>query len=500
MVWFAAGNESPGYAMMLRFGEWLPDLPDLENPGALEALNCVPLTKISYGPWFALQEAGDALTARCQGAFSARGTDGTVFVTAGDATKLYQWSGSAWSDVSQAATTYACATEDMWQFTQFGNTVIAVNGTDSPQKWTIASSTAYADLGGSPPVGRFVCTIKDFVQIGRISTAKNRVTWSEINDAEGWTDGTNQSDSQDLPEGGQVMGMVGGEFGTVFMEHSIYRQTYVGAPAVFQFDRISENIGCVAENSIAAYQSLIFFLSSDGFNMMLGGQEIRPIGDQKIDRFFWSDVNQAYLYRVQGIVDPVKRRYVVCYPSNSSSDGTPDSVLFYSWTLDRWSHASQSMDYLFSFLSNQGYNTDTIDTVITNTDATTFLIDSSQFLGSGQASFAAFSTNKKVATFEGASLAATIDTTEAQLTPGGRTFVREVWPKVDGGTVTVALGTRDLPGGSIVWSSDVSANSVGFCPVRSNARYHRARVKIAAGGTWTHAQGIDGVFDNAGMY
>lgn len=486
---------------MIRFGPWLPDLPELENPGALEAKNVMPETENSYGPVNALQEIGDALTARCQGGGSFRGIGGTVFVTAGDATKLYKWSGSAWSDVSRlVGGAYSTATEDMWQFTQFGDTVIAVNGTDAPQKWPIGSASNYAALGGSPPVGRFVTTIRDFVQIGRIAAAKNRVHWSSINNAEAWTVGTSQCDLQDIPEGGQVMGQVGGEYGVIFMERSIYRQTYIGAPAVFQFDRIGEHVGCAAENSITPHENIIFFLDADGFYLLKGGSELVPIGDQRVDRYFWNDVNQSFLYRVVGIVEPIRKRWIVAYPSNASSSGTPDKLLIYSFALDRWSRAEMTLDYLMMFLSNQGYHTDNIDTVITNTDATAFRIDSNQFLGLGGEKLGAFTTNKKLATFEGAALEATADTTEAQISPGRQTFVREVWPKCDGGTVSVALGTRDLPTSGVTWSADTAVNTVGFAPFRNRARYHRARVKVAAGGSWTHLQGVDPAVRPEGKY
>jgi hypothetical protein len=488
---------------VIRFGPWLPDLPEFENPGALEAKNVVALTQNSYGRINDLEEVGTALTARCQGGGAFRGIGGTVFNTAGDATKLYTWDGDSWNDISRTAGgAYAVASSDMLQFTQFGDTVIAVNGTDAAQKYTIASSTNYAALGGSPPVGRFVCTIRDFVQIGRISGAKNRVQWSAINNAEGWTVGTDQSDLQDIPEGGQVMGMVGDGSGQgrVIMEGSVYSQTYIGSPAIFQFDKISSQLGCCAENSISTYEQSVFFLAWDGFHMIGPDRSISPIGDQQIDDYFWADVNQAFLFRVQGIVEPLNKRYIVGYPSNNSSTGLIDKLLIYSFTLGRWSRAEMSLEYMMPFLSSVGYNTDTIDAVIGNTDATSFLVDTNQFLGLGGAALAAFTPNHIIATFSGATLEALVDTTEAQITPGRQTFVREVWPYCDGGTLSMYLGTRDKPTDAVSWSSEVSMNTVGFCPFRSRARFHRGRVKVAAGGTWTHLQGIQPVGRAEGMY
>jgi hypothetical protein len=38
----------------------------------------------------------------------------------------------------------------------------------------------------------------------------------------------------------------------------------------------------------------------------------------------------------------------------------------------------------------------------------------------------------------------------------------------------------------------------GSVPVRASGRYVRANVKIAAGSTWTHAQGVDLVASRGG--
>lgn len=486
---------------ILGFNEWLPDQATLENPGANEAKNVIPRTLASYGPVQALQEVGNALTAYCQGAGSYRGIAGTVFVTAGDATKLYKYTSGAWSDVSRlAGGAYTTLAEDQWFFAQFGDYVVAVNGIDAPQVFQIGFSANYAALGGSPPVARFACAVRDQLVIGRIAAAKNRVKWSGLNDITGWTIGTNLSDEQDLPSGGQIMGLIGGEFGTVFCESSIYRMRFSGYPLIFQFDRISEDRGCCAENSLAVFEQTTFGLDWDGFFALKGGQEFATIGDQKIDRFFWNDVNQSFLNRVVGTVDPLNKLYIVAYPSTSSTLGTPDSLLFYNWTIGRWSRAKIDLDTLFQALTNEGYNWDNVDSVITNTDATSFSVDTSLFIGSGKAKLGAFSTNKKLATFEGANLEAILGTSEVQLVDGFRSQVSELWPYFDGGTLSASMGTRNLPNEAVTWSSFVSQNTVGFVPFESDARFHQVQVKVAAGSTWTHGQGVRPKLQKSGTY
>ena len=492
--------------MMLKFGPWLADQPDLDNPGLVDALNVHPATPASYGPWYALQEVGNALDARCQGAGWFRGIGGTIFGVAGDATKLYGWDGAAWSDISRlVGGAYATAAEDGWSFAQFGDYVIAVNGTDAPQVFQIGVSTNFAALGGSPPVARFATTVRDQLLLGRIVGAQNQVAWSAINDITGWTPGVNQSDVQDIPEGGRVMGLVGGEIGTVMMERSDYRMTYQGPPLIYQFDRVSERVGCCAENSIATYEQTSYFLDFDGFYAIDGGQQIRRVGSQAVDAFFWSDVNKAFLHRVVATIDPGSIRegntfLVVAYPSNNSTDGDPDRLMILNTSLERWSRAAMEVDFLMPFLSNQGYNTDTVDAVIGDTDATTFLVDSSQFLGSGQAKLAAFSPNFKLATFEGAALEAVLETQEIQVAPGQRTHIREVWPFFDGGTPEVSIGYRNLPSESVTFTPYVPINSVGFVPVNLDARFIRGRFKEPAASTWEHGQGADIVARKSGRY
>lgn len=483
----------------LVFGEWLPDQNDTENPGVIDALNVIARTQNSYGPVRELSELYNALSARCQGAGAFRGSAGTVFNVAADQTNLYELQSATWTDIS--GSTYNVQAEDMVRFTQFGDLVIAANGTDAPQAADIEGGGNFAALGGSPLIARDVTTLRDFVFFGGVASDENKVFWSGFNDPDFYTFGTSQSDEQSIPEGGAVQRVIGGEFGTVLMERSIYRVSYVGADSgVFQFDRIHEKTGSAAPNAVAADKNNIFFLDWDGFYMLAGGTQLVPIGDQKLDNYFWSRVNQSYLYRIVATVDPLNKRYVVAYPTEASTDGTPDEILFFPWTIGRWSRAEIDVEYLTPHLSGVGYHTDNIDTVIGNTDATDFSVDTALFGGSGQASLAAFTTNHKVASFTGATLAWLIETLEGQLNRGRRTLVSEVWPEGDATGLSVALGYRNMPNEAVQWTSFMDQNEYGFCPTGIDARYQRARVAGVADTNWSHMRGINLRQRRAGRY
>ena len=158
-------------------------------------------------------------------------------------------------DVSRTASAYTTTT--LWTFAQFGQTLIGANGLDKLQAWTVGSSANFADLAAAAPTAQFVTTVRDFVVTGKTSSYANRVQWSDINDSTDWTSGaTSQADFQDLPDGGEIRGLTGGEFGLVFLERSVARMTYVGAPLFFQFDTLTRSLGCYESRSVVQYGAL----------------------------------------------------------------------------------------------------------------------------------------------------------------------------------------------------------------------------------------------------
>src|SRR5215213_11292066 len=323
---------------MIPFAEWRPDMPAL-GPWAREALNVVPAEE-SYRPLNELSGVSSALTARAQGAAWFRGTAGATKMFAGDASKLYLLSGSTWNDVSRTSGgPYAPGGDNLWRFTQFGTLAIAVNGVDAPQKFDLGVGTNWTALGGSPPVGTFITTVRDFVLMGKIGSAPQRVQWSGFNNAETWgTSLSTQADLQDLPDGGNVTGLVGGEIGLIFQETSIRRMTYEGPPVIFRIDKIANDIGASVPGSVAGLLDMAFFLHKSGFYMVRAGQTITPIGRGKVDRTFWSEFDEANHFRSSSAIDPMNGIYVFAYPANGSN-GTTNRLLIYNWHTARWTRA-----------------------------------------------------------------------------------------------------------------------------------------------------------------
>src|SRR5262249_6619920 len=104
-----------------------------------------------------------------------------------------------------------------------------------------------------------------------------------------------------------------------------------------------------------------------------------------------------------------------------------------------------------------------------------------------------FDTSHRLGFFNGPALAATVDSTEANLAPGRMARLRLARPLVDGGTPSMALGTRNRPVEAVSFGASVPANALGRCAFNTAARYHRGRITVPAGQNWNHLLGIDDI-------
>jgi len=302
----------------MKLGPWTPDLPAFGHENLVYARN-VFATPLGYGPVKMYSAITDALPSTYRGGQAFRGIDGTNALLVGTDAGLYSYAGGSW--VLALADSYT----NRWQFAQFGDLAIGVQGS-APVKYDISAGTAAA-LGGTPPNGLYITTVKDFVVISGVDSANSTVYWSAINNAEGWTVGTDQSDIQILPDGGEVTGLAGGEYLLVFQREQIWRGQYVGTPFIFQFDKISTGIGCISAYSIAQVGRTVYFISQRGFMAMSDGSVVM-IGANKVDETFFRHYSVADIEaQVSVSVDPIRKLVVWAMPRR---------LWCYNWELDRW--------------------------------------------------------------------------------------------------------------------------------------------------------------------
>ena len=461
----------------LQFTEWLPDQP--ANAGSLiDAKNVFPVS-VGYSPFPNAVDFSGAASENLNSVYAAKfGSEVVIF--AGGASKLFKFNAAteALEDKSLAGGYTGTST---WNFALFGAEVLATNHTAKVQRWTIGTSTAFADLATAAPIAKFVTVVRDFVVCANIGSTANKVQWSDINDATDWVSGTtSQSDFQIMPDGGNITGITGGEFGIVFLEKAIARMSYTGSPLFFQFDTISRGLGCIAGGSIAQYGGLSFFLSDDGF-YQTDGQSVTGIGNEKIDKYFFDDVLLENIDSMSSSADPKRKIVVWNYANNSGGR----SILIYNWQLQRWSRASTAATVVGD-IATAGTTLEGLGTLgYTDIDTMPASLDARLWVG-GKFLFAG-AEDTKIVTFTGSDYNSELITTDVEV--GYNSVVTLARPQIDNGSATIKIASRRELDDAVIFGDSSTTSAEGRADLRSAGRYHR--LEVSPTGNWTTAMAVD---------
>ena len=458
------------------FGEWLPDQPGVAG-SVTDAVNCYPVTN-GYAPFSSEYELSNNAAATLLVSFAGKFAGLTTLFGA-SATNLYKYN-PADRDLDALTTTGYTAIE-YWDVTQFGSKMIAANGSNKLQAYTLNSGTYFADLAAAAPEAKYVTVVRDFVVAANKVGEENSVYWSDINDETNWTpSSTSQSDSQVIPDGGDITGLAGGEYGLVFLERAIYRMTYAGSPLFFQFDAISRSLGCISPGSVAQYGGLTYFLADDGF-YVCDGQSVKSISQEKMDRWFFNDVSRAFLKSsVSSAVDPVKRLAIWCYKTQSGVN----RLAVFNIALNKWSYCETTASSVASVLT-PSVSLEDLDLYSASIDSLAASLDDIQWVGN-QLLFAGTS-GSKIITFGGANKTASISSGDID---AGRSVITLARPVVDNGSGSVAVASRQLLSDDVTYGDAVAADAEGRCGLRTAGRYHRVKT-TATGSNWSTLVGVN---------
>jgi hypothetical protein len=480
---------------LIQFGEYRPDVSDYQAATQRGVMNVVPRGD-GYGPFPSLAALSASLGQQARGGFAAYKTDGSVVVFAATATDLYVFDNTAytWGKVSKAGGPYAALPQqDQWQFIQFNNLVITVQANIPPQVFNVATSTEFADLAGNPPQARYIGVVGRFVVLTGLLTNPNRAQWSGLNDVNGansWTPGVNSSDYQDFPDGGFCRGVAGGETGVIMQDTIVRRMIYLpGDPRVFQIEKIAEELGIYGPLSLIRSGSTIYFYSLKGFHRIDPGGVPVPIGRERVDRTFFTDLDAAQPQLFMGRTDPRSSRLIWVYKSANGTANQFDKALIYDPALDKFTPARFSGEYLLQ-ISQPGITLEALGVLFPNLDAMTQSLDS--FTGAIVPELSAFDVNHKLAFFRGPALEATLETAELG-TDGRRVSEKRGFrPVTDASDVRLSMLTRENLQQGAIASNESALNAVtGICNTRLDARYARIRCRIPAGLSWTFVNGIE---------
>lgn len=476
----------------LSFGEYRPDISDHNATYTSQLLNVKPRAD-GYGPLQDVQGYTQALPAACRGYFYARNGDGSVAIFAATSNRLYLMNNTdfSWTDKSDGGAAYtALSSTAQWQFAQFNNFVFATQANEVVQVFDLTTpSNTFEDLAGSPPQAAYIAIVNRFVVLSGLLSQPYRIQWSGLNATTTWTAGTNFSDFQDLPDGGQNRGVVGGEYGLILQEGAIRRMIYApGSELVFQIDRVAQDRGLNAPYSLVAAGEKVFFLTAQGFVQSDASGILNPIGKERVDRYFFADYDSSSPQLMIGVADPSTNIVIWVYRSNSGSAGLFDKGLLFDWVLNRWAPFRITGEYIAS-LARPGLTLESLDAISGSLDDLPFSLD--DVTSATLPRLSAATGSHTIGFFTGSNLEATLETSEYSI-PGRVMDINGCTPLTDAPSVFASVGLRASLGKNVpsVYTAEAEMTLDGFCPALAEGRYTRMRLRIPAATDWDYAKGL----------
>ena len=481
------------------FGEWLPDLAALGNPGTSHIVNAEGHEGF-YSSVKGLKPFIDtALPSAPRGAIWGRSPMGDVafFVGLENGVRVLQ-SDNSWRDVTPVG---GVSKVTKWEFVSFGDHVIAATGKTKLLKIEVppAVNSKFVEIPGSPKAAR-LAIVRDFVVAGDIASTPSKIQWSGFNNADLWESSqSTQSDFQTIHGlGGRVHRIVPGSYGLIFQANSLVYMSYVGTRVIFRLDNIEEGRGTPAPESVCWIGGRVYYYGHDDF-YVFDGKTSTPLGANRIRKWFKDFIGAGTAKHIQGVVDRQNARILWGFRKLDAGEYN-SNILEYNYAADKWSLLETPNINLVEYasvpiipddVSGGGIGNESFD------DATSDWFDQpldSPIWQGGDVSLVGFDKEFRIARFDGNALPATIETKELTGASGSLVKVNAVRPLVSGaktGDLQVSLGWRDLENDNVIFDGYTYINpEKGFAAMGRRARFIRVRLHIAEGNGFKQAQGV----------
>lgn len=281
-----------------------------------------------------------ALAAACRGAVVATKLDSTRRVFAGTQTKLYELTGTTWTDRSKAGS-YTGSSESRWSFCQFGDTTIASNKTDAMQG---SATGAFADIAGAPKAKIVVSASNNFVLAfdtneGTYGDSPDRWWCCAQGDQTNWTPSVATGATTGrlvAVEGAIQAGLPLGDYVVAYKQRGVFLGQFVGASqGSWQWQNIrGAESGAVGPEAVCDIGGAHFYAGADDF-FVFDGTAPKSVGTETVRRAFQANRSATYRYRTRCSFDRQNSLVRVFYPSKTST-GALDRCLVYHTKENKW--------------------------------------------------------------------------------------------------------------------------------------------------------------------
>jgi len=464
---------------------YAPDA-DPTTPGVMT--NCaaiIPTLRGFKAAPSAVTQVTSALAAACKGAAVCRKLDDSSRLFAGSATKLYENSGSSWTDRTRASGgDYALPTDGRWRFAQYGDVSLAVNKADILQATTTG---AFANAAANAPkasivevVGQFVflLDVNDQAAIGPYGDNQHRWWCSKKGDYTVWTPTIASECTTGVLTSTPGKIRAGKRFGdhlVAYKHRSMYLGVYVGAPAVWDFRLVPGEAGAVCHEAVVNVGTTSnprhVFMGFDDFYSFDGSRPV-SIAENWVKQTVFNELNKQYAESSMALRDPINNLVYFFYPVGGST--TPDKCVVYNERTGKWGRDDRTVEAVVEYIS-AGVTYDDLGTLYsTYADLPNVSYDGS-FWTSGFPTPAVFNTSHYLQTLNGTPGSSSITTGDIG-DDDVETLVRRVKPRYLTAPSTASMVNyyRQNLGDSLTTDATTSQASSRFDVLRE-ARWHRFR-------------------------
>jgi hypothetical protein len=335
--------------------------PDVEpsTPGIFtDCTNIIPYEAGFLGAPTGVAPAGVGVlaTGDCRGAGVMQKLDDTRRLIAGTQTKLYELTGTTWTDRSAGAGVYTGSVDSRWSLAQFGDTTLASNLIDAMQS---SATGAFAAIAGAPKAQIIVSASNNFViafntNDGTFGVQPDRWWCCAQNDQTSWTPSVATGATT-----GRIIGLPGkitaalplGDYVIAYKLRGLWLGSFVGSNnGAWNWTLVpgSGQSGVCGQDAVCDIGGTHFYCGDDDFWLFDG---TRPVSiGAEIRNWFKANSSETYRYRTKCTFDRGRNVVWINYPSKTST-GLCDSTLVWHTGTKRWGRADVVVEAALNYIS-----------------------------------------------------------------------------------------------------------------------------------------------------
>ena len=167
------------------------------------------------------------------------------------------------------------------------------------------------------------------------------VRWSDQANPYQWVpQTTNQSGEYQLSNGSFIMGARSTRQEIlVWTDSAIYSMQYLGAPYVWGFQMLMDNISVMSPNCMITVNNITYWMGKDRFYMYSGRVEVLPCA---LRQYIFADINQAQSYQVFAGANEAFNEVWWFYVDNSSGGTAVNKYVIYNYLDKVWYYGTMA--------------------------------------------------------------------------------------------------------------------------------------------------------------